>query len=42
MKVPVTVTVGESALGSPLVLAVIALVIIGGAYLLYRRRKGTA
>ena len=42
MKVPVTVTAGESALGSPLVLAVIALVIIGGAYMLYRRRKGTA
>ena len=42
MKVPVSVTPGGSLLGSPLVLAVIALLVIGGGYYLYRHRKGAA
>jgi hypothetical protein len=42
MKVPVTVTSGGSMLTSPIVLAVIAILVIGGGYLVYRRRKGTA
>jgi hypothetical protein len=42
MKIPVTVTPGGSLLGSPLVLAVIALLVIGGGYYLYRHRKGAA
>ncbi len=42
MKVPVTVTRGGSLLGSPLVLALLAALLIGGGYVLYRRRKGTA
>jgi hypothetical protein len=42
MKVPVTVTGGGSAIGSPIVLAVLAVIVIGGGYLVYRRRKGAA
>ncbi len=42
MKVAVTVTPGGSLLTSPVVLAVVALLVIGGGYLVYRRRKGTA
>ena len=42
MKVPVTVTPGGSLLGSPLVLALLAALLIGGGYAVYRRRKGTA
>jgi hypothetical protein len=42
MKVPVTVTESGSMFSSPIVLAVIALVVIGGVYLVYRRRKGSA
>ncbi|HIH02346.1 MAG TPA: S-layer protein, partial [Methanoregulaceae archaeon] len=42
MKVPVTVTAAGSVLGSPLVLAVVAIIVIGGGYFVYRRRKGTA
>lgn len=42
MKVPVAVTAGGSGLGSMLGLAVVALVVIGGGFLLYRRRKGQA
>jgi LPXTG-motif cell wall-anchored protein len=42
MKVPVTVTEGGSMLGSPIVLAVIGLLVIGVGYYLYRRRKTTA
>ncbi len=38
MKVAVTVTPGGSLLTSPLVLAVVALLVIGGGYYLYRRR----
>ena len=42
MKVAVTVTPGGSLLTSPIVLAVVALLLIGGGYAVYRRRKGTA
>ncbi|NLX49948.1 MAG: S-layer protein [Methanospirillum sp.] len=42
MKVSVTVTPGGSLLGSPLVLALIAALLIGGGYVVYRRRKGSA
>ena len=45
MKVPITVTASGgmgALLTSPLVLAVIAIVVIGGGFVLYRRRKGTA
>jgi hypothetical protein len=45
MKVPVTVTAGGGVgalLTSPIVLAVIAILVIGGGFVLYRRRKGTA
>ncbi len=42
MKVPVAVTSGGSLLGSPLVLALVAALLIGGGYVVYRRRKGTA
>jgi hypothetical protein len=42
MKVPVTVTEGGSLLGSPILLAVLALLVIGGGYYLYRRRTTSA
>ncbi len=42
MKVPVTVTENSSSLGAIIALALIGLVVVGGAYRLYRRRKGSA
>ncbi|MEN6340954.1 MAG: S-layer protein, partial [Methanospirillum sp.] len=43
MKVPVTVTASSGGLlGSPIVLAGIAIIVIGGGYFVYRRRKGAA
>ncbi|MEN6519422.1 MAG: S-layer protein, partial [Methanospirillum sp.] len=45
MKVPISVTASGgmgALLTSPIVLAVIAIIVIGGGYFVYRRRKGTA
>ena len=42
ITIPLTVTESSSSLGSALGLALLGLVIIGGLYVVYRRRKGSA